>query len=137
MKERLKELMRSAAMVAASVAVCGLVYAQQPGMFLLNAIQLGHLIQGGSGGTAVPTFTNCTAVGTPSDTAGECTTSSTTATVTFAQPWATAPYCTVVDATSAATVPQVSYTTTTTAISVTVVTTAHNLFWRCDSRVAG
>jgi hypothetical protein len=111
--------------------------AQQPGMSLINATLIGHLINGGSGTTAQPTLTNCTAAGPISDTDGQCTATSTTITVTFAQPWATAPYCIAVDATSAATVPQFTYTTSTTALTVSTMTSGHTAVWHCGSRIGG
>lgn len=137
MKKTLKRL--KTGIVAAALAICAAApsLAQQPSMTLVNPTTQGHIINAGSGGTAIPTFTNCTVVGPASDTDGECTSSSTSASITFAQPWATAPYCILVDATSAATVPQLTYTTSTTAITVSTVTSGHNLFWHCGSRTGG
>jgi hypothetical protein len=109
--------------------------AQQPGFNLLNAIFTGHYINGGSGGSAVPTYTNCAAVGTPSDTDGACTTSNTSGAIIFATPYATAPYCVVTDA-SSTTVPP-TYTTTTTQITLTTIINAHVINWHCGSRIGG
>jgi hypothetical protein len=113
----------------------GLAIAQQQGFSAINPILIGHFMNAGSGSAAVPTYTNCALLGTPSDTDGACTTSSTSGAIIFAQAYATAPYCVVADA-SSTTVPP-TYTTTTTQITLSTIITAHVLFWHCASRTGG